>query len=92
MVTVCLSEDNSVARTFALGDDLHYPVVTDWSTISVPEKLAMSSIASASRTSILPMVAITDRRRRIVDILRGTTCYDGRSLPGVVRHQLSTNQ
>ena len=73
VIAVCLSDDNSAARTFAIGENLQFPVVTDWGTTSVPEKLAMSPIASAYRTTMLPMVAVADRRRRIVDVVRGTS-------------------
>jgi peroxiredoxin len=89
VVAVCLSDDNSAARTFAKGDNLLFPVVTDWGTVDVPEKLAMSPIASAYRTSILPMVAVTDRRRRIVDIMRGTTCYDGHTMNDTIQTVIS---
>lgn len=92
VVAVCLSEDNSAARTIANGEGLHFPVVTDWGTTSVPEKLAMSPIASAYRTTSLPMVAITDRRHRIVNIMRGTTCYDGNTLNSAVQKELAEEQ
>lgn len=92
VVAICLSEDNSAARTFALGEDLHFPVVTDWGTTSVPEKLAMSPMASAYRATVLPMVAVADRRRRIVDVERGTACYEGNTLNAIIQHEVSTNQ
>jgi|GEM_PF-1672902 len=88
VVAICLSADNSTARTYALGEDLNYPVVTDWGTIDVPEKLAASPMASAYRTTNLPFVAVTDRRRRVVDLERGSTCYDGPALDRAVETQL----
>ena len=92
VAAICLSEDNSAARTFALGEDLHFPVVTDWGTTSVPEKLGMSPMASAYRATVLPMLAITDRRRRIVDIEHGSACYDGETLNRIIQQQLSKPQ
>ncbi len=92
VVAICLSGDDSAARTFAIGEGVNFPVVDDWGATSVPEKLALSPMASAYRVTVLPMVAITDRRRRVVDIARGTACYDGRTLDDIVEQQLTAMQ
>jgi peroxiredoxin len=92
VVAICLSVDNLAARTFAYGEGLHFPVVTDWGTTSVPEKLGMSPMSSAYRATVLPMVAVTDRRRRIVDIARGTACYEGATLDRIIESALSKDR
>ncbi len=88
VVGVCLSEDNSAAPALAIGEGLVFPLVTDWGTSSVPEKLAMSPLAGAYRATALPSVAVTDRRRRIIDIVRGASVTDGRSVTDLVEQAL----
>ncbi len=88
VVAVCLSTDHSAGPTIAKGEGLSYPVVTDWGTTAVPEKLAMSPIASAYRTTTLPFVVVTNRRGRVVDTERGSSCYDIRFLDAAVAHQV----
>ncbi len=89
VLSICLSDDNSAAATFAVGEQLNFPVVTDWGTTAVQEKMSMSPMASAYRVSSLPAVAVTDRRRRVTDIVRGTSTYDGKTLDDDVARQIS---
>ena len=84
VVGVCLSEDNSAASALSKGEGLTFPLVTDWGTSAVPEKLAMSPLAGAYRATALPSVPVTDRRRRILDIVRGASVTDGRSVTDLV--------
>jgi peroxiredoxin len=89
VVGVCLSEDNSAGPALAKGDALQFPVVTDWGTNAVPEKLAMSPVAGAYRATALPCVAVTDRRKRVIDIVRGATVTDGRSVVELIEKAIS---
>ena len=89
VVGVCLSEDNSAVPSLARGDALPFPVVTDWGTNAVPEKLAMSPVAGAYRATALPCVAVTDRRKRVIDIVRGASVTDGRSVAELIEKAIS---
>ena len=47
-VAVCLSQDLGAAATFARGERLDYPVVTDWGTHNSDNVQEMSPVATAS--------------------------------------------
>jgi peroxiredoxin len=85
-VTIC--EDTGATTTFAIGEDLHYPVVTDWGSYNAPRGSELSPIATAYRASSLPQVAVTDRRRTVRTILSGIEAYDGDGLRRVVKERL----
>lgn len=87
-LAITLSEDNGTAFTYARGESLNYPVVTDWGTNSAQNKADLSPIANAYRASTLPWLVITDRRRRIREILFGNISYDAGTLDHLVEERL----
>lgn len=88
-IAICLSEDNSAALTYARGEGLTYPVVMDWGTYNVPIKSEMSPLAGAYRADLIPRVIVTDRRRRVQDILFGTQSYDEEIIEQAVQKRLA---
>lgn len=88
-VAVALSEDNGAAFTFARGENLQYPVVTDWGTVYAPNRADISPIASAYRVTSLPSLIITDRRRRVQSILYGNDCYENSTLDQRLEERLT---
>lgn len=88
-IAICFSEDNSAAITFARGERLAYPVVSDWGTYNVPIRSEMSPLAGAYRADMLPRVVVTDRRRRVQEIIFGTQSYDGEILERAVQARLA---
>jgi len=85
-VTIC--EDTGATATFARGEALRYPVVADWGTYNAPRGTDFSPIATAYRTTTLPTVIITDRRRNVKDILSGIESYDGAGVLSRVQDRL----
>lgn len=88
-VAICLSEDTGVARTFALGEGLTYPVVYDWGTHNASRQTDVSPLASAYRASHLPYVVITDRRHRVVRLLEPPSSYEGSTLDEEIAKRLA---
>jgi len=88
-VAICLSEDSGAAATFARGDHLDYPVVIDWGTYNAPRGIEISPLADAYRADALPVVVITDRRRRVRQTLTDTFAYDGPLLELALRERLN---
>lgn len=74
-VAICVSEDEGAARTFALGSRATYPIVADWGSHHAPRAVEASPMASAYQASPTPVVAITDRRRRVQAKLDGPSAY-----------------
>lgn len=87
-VAICLSEDSSAAKTFAIGDQLHYPVVHDWGTSHGPRLLEASPVAIAYGAEHLPRLVVTDRRHRVRTIIDGLYTYEGTELDGVLSERL----
>jgi hypothetical protein len=85
-ITIC--EDTGASSVFAEGESLRYPVVEDWGTFNAPKGSDISPMASAYRTTSLPAVIVTDRRRRVHEILSGIESYDGDRLIRVVEDRL----
>lgn len=88
-VAICLSQDVGAGATFARGERLTYPIVSDWGTYNIPRGLEISPLADAYRAQILPQVVVTDRRRRVRESLNGTFAYDGPSLEEAIRERLT---
>ncbi len=88
-VAICLCEDSGAATTFALGESLPYPVVTDWGTHNAAKPFEMSPMATAYDCDNLPKLVVTDRRRRVMKILQGTDAYDGPELENAVKERLA---
>lgn len=87
-VAICLSEDTGAGVTFARGESLAYPVVSDWGSYHAPRSSAISPLADAYQAHLLPRVVVTDRRRRARRILEGTQAFDGPDLEQEVRQRL----
>lgn len=87
-VAICLSEDASVATTFATGEALSYPVVYDWGTHNAARQNEVSPLASAYRAQHLPFVAVTDRRHRVVKLLDPPYSYEGSALDEEIAKRL----
>jgi peroxiredoxin len=85
-VTVC--EDTGATTTFARGEGLKYPVVTDWGTYNAPRGSDLSPIATAYRITTLPGVIVTDRRRNVRTLMSGVESYDGSGLMAMVQERL----
>jgi ABC-type transport system involved in multi-copper enzyme maturation permease subunit/peroxiredoxin len=75
-IAVAFSEDSSAGATYARGNALSYPVVTDWGTHNAPRTSEMSPVSTAYRTDVLPKVVVTDRSRNVRAVLTGTNAYD----------------
>jgi len=88
-IAITISEDVGAASVFAQGEALRYPVVEDWGTFNAPKNSDISPLASAYRTTTLPMVIVTDRRRRVRAILSGIDSYDGDGLVKAVEERLA---
>jgi peroxiredoxin len=88
-IALCLSEDTGAAATFARGERLGYPVVSDWGTYNAPLNSDISPLGSAYRVDLLPKVVVTDRRRRVRAMVVGTQTYDGDDLEQLVRQRLA---
>jgi hypothetical protein len=88
-IALCLCEDSGAGFTFAQGERLPYPVVTDWGTYNAPIQSEISPLGGAYRGDVLPMLVVTDRRRRIQSILSGSQSYDGDALEKQVRTRLA---
>ncbi len=88
-VAICLAEDSGAATTFALGETLPFPVVTDWGTHNASRTFEMSPMATAYDCDELPKLVVTDRRRRVRKILQGVVAYDGPQLEQAVVERLA---
>jgi len=88
-VAVCIANDEGAARTVAHGERLRYPVLTDWGSHHAPKAAEASPVAGAYRVTDLPYVAVTDRRRRIREMLEGINAYDGPRLDKAVSARLA---
>ncbi len=87
-VAVCISEDEGAAATFALGENVSYPIVADWGTHNAPKTAEVSPLASAYQAEVLPFVAVTDRRRRVRNTLSGVLTYEGSTLESEIEKRL----
>ncbi len=83
-VAVCISNDLGAGATLARGAGVGFPVVTDWGSHHAPKAAEASPVAGAFRVTDMPYVAVTDRRRRIRDIIEGISTYDGPQLKQAV--------
>jgi ABC-type transport system involved in multi-copper enzyme maturation permease subunit len=88
-VAICLSEDPAAVTTFARGADVHYPVVHDWGTHSADKTADSSPMAAAYEANTLPHLVITDRRRRIREVLHGVDTYEGNLLERAIEARLA---
>ncbi len=88
-VAICVSEDGGVARTFAQGEALSYPVVYDWGTHNAARQAEMSPLCSAYRAERLPYVVVTDRRHRVTNMLPPPAGYEGTELQEQLELRLS---
>lgn len=88
-LAVCIANDQGAARVVAMGERLRYPVLVDWGTHHAPRAADRSPIAGAFRVSDMPSVFVTDRRRRVRDILEGIGTYDGPGLEEAVLRRLA---
>jgi hypothetical protein len=75
-ISICLSEDGSAARTYAIGDQLSYPVAYDWGTSHGVRGVESSPLAIAYQASHLPRLVITDRRHRVRVVMDGLFAYE----------------
>ncbi|HSV72945.1 MAG TPA: redoxin domain-containing protein [Chthonomonadales bacterium] len=76
-VGICISEDSGAGVAFARGEGIRFPMVTDRGAHHAPRGAESSPLATAYRASSLPLVAVTDRRRRVRRTFSGIEAYDG---------------
>lgn len=76
-VAVCISNDTGAGATLARGEGVRFPVLTDWGSHHAPRAADASPVAGAYRVTDMPFVVVTDRRRRIRDMIEGISTYDG---------------
>jgi hypothetical protein len=88
-VAICLSEDASAAKTFAVGDQVGFPVVHDWGTAHGSRLTESSPLAIAYQATHLPRVVITDRRHRVRVMLDGLDSYDGPHIDDLINQRLT---
>jgi hypothetical protein len=88
-VAVCVSNDMGAAATLARGEGATFPVLTDWGSHHAPKAVDASPVAGAYRVTDMPFVAVTDRRRRIRDMVEGISTYDGPRLKQAVLERLT---
>jgi len=88
-VAVCISNDMGAAATLARGEGVGFPVLTDWGSHHAPKAADASPVAGAYRVTDMPYVAVTDRRRRIRDMVEGISTYDGPRLMQAVLQRLA---
>jgi hypothetical protein len=87
-IAICISEDIGAGSTFARGENLAYPVVSDWGTHNAPRQMDISPMADAYQASILPEVIVTDRRRRARSEFTGISAYDGAAVEQEIQRRL----
>lgn len=88
-VAICINEDASAARTFALGDRAGFPVFWDWGSHNAPKSAEMSPLAAAYQATDLPFVVVTNRRRCIQVTLNGARAYEGAELETAIQAVLA---
>ncbi len=88
-IAICLSEDAGVAKTFAQGEAVSYPIVYDWGTHNASRQTDVSPLASAYRSSHLPYVVVTDRRHRVAKLLEPPSSYEGSTLDEQIDKRLA---
>lgn len=88
-VAICISENQGTAATFARGEAVDFAVVSDWGTYNAPRGAEVSPLATAYRAVVLPLVVVTDRRRRVRADAVGGGAYDERNLARMVEARLA---
>jgi hypothetical protein len=88
-VAICLSEDNGAAATFATGEQLSFPMVSDWGTYHGSRLQESSPLAVAYQAAHLPRLVITDRRHRIRTILEDLDTYEGSAFEDALHERLA---
>jgi hypothetical protein len=88
-IAICMSEDASAHLTFAIGDEINYPLVYDWGTSHGERQMESSPLALAYQAVHLPRVVITDRRHRVRNMLDGLYSYQGPELDNYIRLRLT---
>ena len=87
-IAICLSEDTGAANTFAVGEQLDFPMLYDWGTYHASRQEETSPVANAYRADHLPRLVITDRRRRVRTVLDGLTTYEGSDVDTFLEQRL----
>jgi hypothetical protein len=88
-VAVCISNDHGAGATLARGESVRFPVLTDWGSHHAPRAAEASPVAGAYRVTDMPFVVVTDRRRRIRDMIEGISTYDGPRLMQAVLQRIT---
>ena len=88
VVAVCISQDEGVAALIGRGGGVSFPVLIDIATYHGPAGMEQSPVAESYEAVYLPKIAITDRRRRLREILLERDSREGPGLEDAIKKRL----
>jgi peroxiredoxin len=89
-VAVCTSQDEGAAATLARGMPVSFPIVQDIGAYNGPSGLEQAPIAEAYEALYPPKVIVTDRRRRLRDVVADRFAYEGSELEQAILKRLES--
>ena len=89
-IAVCTSQDEGAAGSLARGMPVSFPIVQDIGAYNGPSGLEQAPIAEAYEALYPPKIIVTDRRRRLREVLAERFAYEGPELEQAVVKRLES--